>query len=174
MTAPIPNTGTSPTERTLGGYARVATLASVAGLRSMLPLFATTIAASRGDAAATYQGQPYALLRTRVALVGLALAAVGEVIGDKLPTTPSRLAPLPLGGRAISGAIVGAVMARRAALSVPTGALLGTIAALGGSLVGYQSRATLGRVTGVPDRVWAFIEDGIAIGLACVVFTDKR
>ncbi len=66
----------------------------------------------------------------------------------------------------IFGALVGAVAARRADLAVPVGAILGTAAAVGGALAGYHIRATLGRVTGLPDRIWAIAEDAVAIGLA--------
>ena len=174
MTFPADKPGDRTDRRNSGGYARIATLASVAGLRSMLPLFATAVAARRDGADPRSQSQPYAVLRNRAALVGLGFAAAGELVGDKLPTAPSRLAPLPLTGRIVSGAIVGAVAARRTGLVTPVGAIVGTVAAVGGAWAGYHSRVVLGRATGLPDRLWAVVEDLIAIGLATGALASER
>src|SRR5579875_3544279 len=67
----------------------------------------------------------------------LRLMAVGELIVDKLPATPSRIAPGPLAGRAVSGAVVGYVVCRNAKTSPWLGALLGGLAAVGGAYSGY-------------------------------------
>ena len=45
----------------------------------------------------------------------LRLMALGELVGDKLPKTPNRTAPLPLAGRAALGGLCGAVIPTRCA-----------------------------------------------------------
>src|ERR1700719_2390510 len=40
----------------------------------------------------------------------LSLLAIGELIADKLPKTPSRKAPLGFGGRMMTGALCGAAL----------------------------------------------------------------
>lgn len=146
-------------------YARAVTLALVAGLRSQLPLAILAAAANRGTFA-VHAGGPLGLLRSRVTLVVSGLAAGGELIGDKLPMTPSRLAPPALAGRLCFGAMAGAAIVRNADRSILPGLLLGAAGAGVGSAVGYTARAFLDRATGLPDPIWGAVEDLAAIGLA--------
>lgn len=97
------------------------------------------------------------------ARLALRLLSAGELIGDKLPKTPSRLLPGPLGARAVSGAIVGAVMCRRAGRLWLTGAVLGAGAALLSAKLGHDARAALDRKLGLPDPVIAAGEDALAV-----------
>ena len=53
---------------------------------------------------------PFAVLGSSKVSGLLTLFEVGELIGDKLPMTPSRTSPPPLLGRAASGAFVGAAL----------------------------------------------------------------
>lgn len=127
--------------------ARALALGLAAGGRATLGIAAPVVA--RGPVAA------------RV-LLGLAVA--GELVGDKLPRTPDRTEPGSLAGRAVSGVIGGAVLARRAGRGpVPT-AVLGGAAALAGSFLGIGwRRAAVGRLPAVPA---ALIEDAVVLGLA--------
>lgn len=143
---------------------RAGLLGIVAGMRSQLPLALLALAANRGQFA-TSADRPLNLLRKRPVAVGLGVAAVGELIGDKLPATPSRLAPAPLVGRLVFGGTAGAAGADDAQSSVALGAGIGAIGALAGSYAGYHARAYLDRTTGWPDAVWATVEDAAAIAL---------
>jgi uncharacterized membrane protein len=146
-----------------------AALGFVAGLRSQLPLALLAAAANGGRFARTADG-PLSLLRSRGALATLALAANGELIGDKLPFTPSRIGTPSIYGRLIMGGIVGALVAREARQSTALGALTGIAGATAGSYAGYHARHTLVRVTGFPDFVWAVSEDALALGLGlCLI-----
>jgi hypothetical protein len=93
------------------------------------------------------------------------LLAVGELVADKLPKTPNRIDPGPLTGRIVSGAVVGYVVSRHAGRSVWVGALLGGIAAVGGSYGGYYGRRLLGQKLHLPDPIIAVAEDAIGVGL---------
>jgi uncharacterized membrane protein len=70
----------------------------------------------------------------------LALAALLELIGDKLPGIPARIAPLPLAGRALSGAAAGFVIARRTQRKPAVLAALGAVCAVAGALGSYWLR----------------------------------
>jgi uncharacterized membrane protein len=154
-------------------YARVATLGFVAGLRSQMPLALLAVAASRGDIA---EGVPMPMgwLRNRWIAAGLGLAAVGELIGDKLPITPSRLEPGSLAGRTVFGGLAGGVVARLDGRSTPVGFALGGVGAVAGSFGGYHARVWIGRRTGLPDAVVAVGEDVVALVLGCAVVGNDR
>jgi uncharacterized membrane protein len=131
---------------------RAAVLGAAAGARSVTPLAA--LAASAPPAG----GPGNAWLRwTRLAL---GAAAVGELVADKLPTTPSRLAAAPLAGRVVFGALAGGAYARRRGAGVVLPALVGAAAALGASHAGAWWRR---RASGVPA---ALAEDTAAVALA--------
>lgn len=145
-------------------YTRAAGLGVVTGMRSMMPFALLALAARRGTFARD-AGKPLSLLRSRAALPITGFAAAGELLADKLPMTPSRIEPGPLGGRLVLGALAGAAVCREARRSAVAGALLGATGAAGGSFGAYHVRKWLGRATRLPDPVWAVVEDGLAVGL---------
>jgi uncharacterized membrane protein len=146
------------TQLTSGGFG------FLAGLRSQLPLALLATAANGGRFAQNTHGA-LSLLRSRGTLATLTLAANGEMIADKLPFTPSRIARPALYGRLLMGGIVGAVVAHEARQSTALGALSGIAGATTGAYAGYAARHTLGQLTGFPDFVWAVSEDALALGL---------
>lgn len=143
-------------------------LGFVAGLRSQLPLALLATAAHGGRFARSADG-PLSFLRSRGALTALALAANGELIGDKLPMTPSRIDAPSIYGRLLIGGIVGAAVAHEAQQSAALGMLTGIAGATAGSYAGYHARHALVRITGFPDFVWAVSEDALALGLGLVL-----
>jgi uncharacterized membrane protein len=91
----------------------------------------------------------------------LSIAALGELIVDKLPSTPSRKAPPSFAFRIISGSISGA------AIGVSHGSLLvgllgGAVGAVIGTLGGAAARSALARMLG-RDLPAALLEDAVAI-----------
>ena len=95
--------------------------------------------------------------------------ALGEYIGDKLPSTPARTAPGPLIARLCFGGLVGAIVATALIGSVVEGALLGAAGAALGAFAGFHLRTCpLVRSLGWPDWRMAVIEDAAAL-LASVV-----
>jgi uncharacterized membrane protein len=92
----------------------------------------------------------------------LSALAIGELINDKLPKTPSRKAPGPFFGRVVMGALCGA------ALGAPSQALIGGLIAgvlgtVAGTLGGYELRTRAAKAIGGKDLPIALIEDAIAI-----------
>ena len=126
-------------------YATATALGAVAGMRTQLPLALLAFAARKGTFAAK-AGPPLALLRTPAALPLLAASALGEMVVDKLPFTPSRLAPGPLLGRLVFGGIAGAAVAREGGQPVLAGAAVGAAGAGLGAFVGYHAAGGPGAV----------------------------
>ena len=112
------------------------------------------------------QGTPLAFMGSPIAVGIFTLAAIGELVADKLPKTPARTAPGPLIGRIVMGALCGACLYAAAAATPLTGALIGAIGAVIGTFAGYHIRHALVTKAGVKDIFVALTEDVITIVLA--------
>ncbi len=154
----------SPDEATTT-YARIAALGFVAGLRSMMPFAILSRTYETNGAAHDALPRPLRLLDSGATRGLTAVAAAGEVVGDKLPMVPSRLQPGPLAGRLAVGALAGATLSHRTPVALAIGTALGAAAAGAGSAAGYYARKRLGDATSVPDPAWAVLEDSLALGL---------
>jgi uncharacterized membrane protein len=135
----------------------------VGGLRSLTSPAAVSWAARLGWL--HLENTPLAFLGSAAAQYILSALAIGELINDKLPKTPSRKALVPFGARIVMGALCGA------ALGAPGGALTGGLLAgalggVAGTLGGYEFRSRLVKATGGKDLPIALLEDVIAIGAA--------
>jgi uncharacterized membrane protein len=137
---------------------------AVAGMRSMT---APAVVSFKMKRIAKAEGleHPTGLSGGRVG-TGLALAALGELVADKLPKTPNRTDPPALIMRGVSGAFAGAALSGRKRNDRIKGAVLGGLAAIGVGYGMYYLRAWLGRKSGVPDAVLAIGEDAVALTLA--------
>lgn len=103
-------------------------------------------------------------LSNDIVTFGIATAAAGELVADKLPNTPDRIRPAALLGRAVAGAIVGAVAAGRDRQVM--GAAVGAGSAVASAYAGWLLRREVGRVTFLPDIAVAIAEDALAAALA--------
>jgi len=92
------------------------------------------------------------------------LLALGELVNDKLPKTPSRKAPPSFAFRIVSGAFSGAALATGVSHSAALGAICGGLGAVAGTLGGYEARTRLVKALQVPDLVIALVEDAVAVG----------
>jgi uncharacterized membrane protein len=135
----------------------------VAGLRAMTPLAVLAWGAMLGwiDLADAPHGAWSAWIGSIIAVVVLSLLAVGELITDQLPKTPSRKVPAQFGARIVIGALAGAV------IGTPFGHIF---SAIGAGIIG----AVLGTLGGAATRSWlaakfgkdlpaALLEDAVAI-----------
>jgi uncharacterized membrane protein len=128
-------------------YLRALSIGAVAGLRTF-----TAPAATLGIGRQVWSG---------LAIV----AAAGELVADKLPFTPSRLAPGAFGARLVSGGLCGRALARRFDGSGTIGLAAGAAAAAASAWAGYSLRHELTQ-RGLPDFVVALCEDAIALFVA--------
>jgi uncharacterized membrane protein len=97
----------------------------------------------------------------------LSLLALGELVTDKLPTTPSRKIPIQFGARIVTGALSGAALAASTGGWI-AGVVAGIIGAIVGTLAGAELRGRLSRVIG-NDLPVALLEDVVAIGGALLI-----
>ena len=139
----------------------------VAGLRAMTPLAVTSWVAYLGRL--PLHGTWLSFLGATITPYVATALALGELITDKLPKTPSRKTPMPFGARIVSGAVCGA------AVATPTGAtlfglLLGAVGAVIGTFGGAALRSWLARAFG-KDLPAALIEDVIAVGSAILIIS---
>jgi uncharacterized membrane protein len=103
-----------------------------------------------------------------VTAIVFTVAAVGEYIGDTLPTTPSRLAPIGLGARIVFGALVGGLAAHGIYEPTAGGLIFGVVGALIGAYGGHWLRVVAAKRVG-RDLPVALLGSAIALGVA--VFT---
>jgi len=137
----------------------------VAGLRALTPLAAVAWGARLND---------WPLIGTHLAWMGntivpwvFSVLALGELVNDKLPATPSRKVPPQFIARVVSGALSGAVVGA-VDDSLLIGLAAGAVGAVAGTLGGAAVRAKLSAAIG-NDLIAALIEDVVAIGLAVAV-----
>ncbi|WP_263358059.1 DUF4126 domain-containing protein [Acidicapsa ligni] len=107
-------------------------------------------------------------------VVGLFTAlAFGELIGDKLPKTPSRTSAPGLTARIIFGGLIAAILASSVGFPEAIGTLLGAVGAVVGTFGGRLVRTRTVAALKCPDLPIALIEDAITIGgsiLVCSAF----
>jgi uncharacterized membrane protein len=138
----------------------------IAGLRTMTAPAAVSWAVRLGTL--NLGATPLAFLGYAFTPWILTVMALGELVVDVLPTTPSRKLPMPFAARMVSGALCGgAIGAASGALVV--GAIAGIVGAVIGTLGGHAFRARLAAAFG-RDLPAALIEDALAIGGALGVF----
>jgi uncharacterized membrane protein len=142
---------------------RTAALGITGGLRSLMPFALLSAHLEREGADIADGGWALDALASPIAVAAVSAMALGEIIADKLPMTPSRLEPLPLAGRVVLGgtacAFAGLAEGRRS----DTGALVGSVGVLAGSLLGYGLRTRL--PVRLPSLILALTEDVLAFTL---------
>lgn len=153
---------------------RALLLGALSGARSATPVAMLALRHDRKDLRGAWQG--WRAFRSPLGRGALVAGMVGELVGDKLPSTPSRIGFGPLVGRAVAGAFVGAAIgttARGKDDQRVQAAVLGAVGAIVGSYVGYAARKAVGSVTHLPDPVVAVAEDVATIaGTAAVLRKD--
>jgi uncharacterized membrane protein len=141
-------------------------LGGLTGLRTMTPMAVLCWFAYAGDLEVH---RSWAFWTTKlVTAVVFTVFAAGELIGDKLPKTPNRTAPVPLLARLAFGGLVGAIAATGLHGSVIEGIVLGVISAVAGAFLGFNLRQHLVKVRCFPDLPVALVEDALAIGLSVI------
>ena len=93
--------------------------------------------------------------------------ALGELVTDQLPTTPSRTVPIQFGTRLLMGALCGSAVGAHGDV-LGSGLVAGIVGAIIGTLGGRAVRARLAAALG-SDRPAALIEDAVAIGGAVLL-----
>jgi uncharacterized membrane protein len=92
------------------------------------------------------------------------LAALSELIADKLPNIPDRVDPALLLGRVAAGAVVGALVANRTGRGRAGSVISGGLIAFASAHATYRMRRALRER--LPALAAAVVEDAIVVGAA--------
>lgn len=136
-------------------------LGAISGLRLLSGPALLSRAAAKGNL--SLEGTALSFLGSPLISKTLLVMALGELVGDKIPATPSRTALPPLLGRATSGALVGAALFASDGSHAATGAAVGSSAAVASAFAGECLRALAGEKTRLPDPVVALAEDAVVL-----------
>ena len=139
----------------------------VAGQRAMTPLAVITAAAGRG--ALPRNAPMQGLLSHPVVIFGAAALAVGEMIGDKLPSAPDRIIIPGLLARSTTAAIAGAVLAPAGERKLA--AMLAAATAVGASYIGFALRIRAMRHFSQTST--GLVEDAVVLGSGLAIANAK-
>ncbi|MGI4853781.1 MAG: DUF4126 family protein [Janthinobacterium lividum] len=142
------------------GFLLVLLLGACTGLRTMTPIAVLCWFAYRN---ALHLVGWRSFTANIVAVIIFTLMALGEYIGDKLPSTPSRTSPIGLIGRSMFGAFVALLLAQPLLLNPVTAILVGILGALIGTYGGWFVRVRSVAALKVPDWPIAVLEDCLTI-----------
>jgi uncharacterized membrane protein len=139
-------------------------LGIVCGLRAVLGIAAVSWAASSQHL--PLEGTWLSFLGSRITTYITSALAIGEIINDKLPKTPSRLIPPQFGARVVTGALTGTAIGLSHG-QVVAGAVAGIVGSVVGTVGGAKARGFVAQLFG-RDLPAALLEDVLAIVLAFV------
>ena len=137
---------------TQAALTRIVGLGVVTGMRSMAGL--TTLAWARSGAV-----KPV-----------MAILAAGEMFADKTAVVGDRTDALPLAGRALMGAVVGAVVAGESDENPIVGGVIGATAALVATHLAFRLRRRLP----FPSAANGLLEDAVVLAAASLIGTQAR
>ncbi len=131
----------------------------VAGLRALTSVAAIGWAARLGGL--HLAGTPLAFFGYSATPYVLTVLALGEIVNDKLPKTPSRKAPPSFIARLVCGGLAGAAIGL-SNQSLAGGLIAGLAGAVAGTFGGYEVRVRLAKTAG-KDLPIALLEDAVAV-----------
>jgi uncharacterized membrane protein len=138
----------------------------IAGLRA---LTAPAAVAWAGFGRGILHNTPLSFMGRLPAALVFTVLAVLELVNDKRPSTPSRLAPPGLIARIVTGGLSGACLAAADAQSIAFGAVVGAVGGVVGAFLGYHARKKVVQALKTRDLPIALLEDAIAIGGAILI-----
>jgi uncharacterized membrane protein len=138
------------------------------GLRSFTPLALVAWVALWGWM--PLGGSRLAFIGTVAGAIAVSFLAMAELIGDKLPITPSRLSPGPLGARIVTSGLAVSAICVGLGRNLMLGILCGVLSAVAGAFCGFHARRALVNHFRVRDWIVAILEDLTTIGLVLVAF----
>lgn len=143
----------------------------IAGMRSMAApaLVSNNLAHSQPRGIARTPLRAMAYPKTASVLKALAL---GEMVADKLPMIPARIAPASLAARAASGALCGASIFAAEDKRTALGGVAGALAAIASAYAFYHLRRGIGQEFKVPDTLLALTEDATVVCVGLNILGD--
>ena len=136
--------------------------ATLAGMRSMsAPAFLSHYFSRQPHAG--LDGSMLRFMQKPLTAKTLKVMAAGEMVADKLPATPDRIASPVLLGRLLSGALVGAAWYKSRHGSALGGGVLGGLAAVAATFVSYALRTGISKQTATPVALVGVGEDALVV-----------
>lgn len=117
---------------------------------------------------------PLKFMQSPVVSNVLKVLAIGELIGDKLPSAGDRIVPLSIIFRSSAGALAGASIYKANGDNAFKGALLGAVAAFGSTFASFYMRKSVVKTTGLYDPIAGIIEDAIVLGGAAYIIKSTE
>jgi uncharacterized membrane protein len=154
-------------------YVKAICMGVIAGMRSMsAPALVSNHLAHHdseelANSSFSFMGSP------RVAQA-LKIAALGEMVADKLPIIPDRISPGPLAARILSGALCGASLCTAEGARAPIGAIGGGLSAIASAYAFYHLRQKLGATRILPDAALGLSEDALVVCTGLTVLSDAQ
>ena len=147
--------------------------ATLAGVRSMsAPAFLSHYLSRQPHTGLA--GSSLRFLQKPFVASALKLAAGGEMVADKMPGMPDRIAPPVLLGRLLSGALVGATWYKSRHGSALGGGLLGGVVAVAATFVSYALRMGISKQTNVPVALVGAGEDALVLAGGSALLKGQR
>lgn len=149
-------------------------LGIIAGMRTMSAPAISSIIISR-TTAGNADNLFLRIMQSKKTAAILSLAACGEFVGDKLPTTPNRIALPGLIPRFLSGTLAGAGVYSAKGKKPVIGALIGGTTAIAATFGSFYLRRYIVDYIKLPDAYIGGIEDAIVVasGIALVENSTK-
>lgn len=142
---------------------QVITLGILAGMRSMSAPAITSKMLSHHHSKRLERSSLNFMQSAKTANI-LSVMALGEFVGDKMPSAPDRIALPAIISRSISGAIAGASIYKAAGGNLYAGAILGSVTAVAATFGSFYLRKTMVKHANLIDPIIGSIEDAIVLG----------
>jgi uncharacterized membrane protein len=142
---------------------QVITLGLLAGMRSMSAPAISSRILSRHHSKAL-KNSPLNFMQSGTTANVLSGLAIGEFVGDKMPSAPNRISAAGLIGRCISGGIAGAGIYKASGGNLYFGALLGSATAIAATYGSFFLRKSIVKHAHLIDPIVGTIEDAIVLG----------
>ncbi|MES2277483.1 MAG: DUF4126 family protein [Bacteroidota bacterium] len=142
---------------------QVIALGILAGMRTMAaPAIASKMLGQHHSK--KLQHSPLSFMQSGTTAKVLSVMALGEFVGDKMPSAPNRIATPGLVFRSLSGAVAGASIYKASGGNIYAGALLGGVTAVAATFGSFFLRKAIVKQAHLIDPVIGGIEDAIVLG----------
>jgi uncharacterized membrane protein len=137
------------------------------GLRAMTPIAVLCWVTVLGRIPTAHGWMSF--IANKISVGVFTFAAIGELIGDKLPNTPSRTKLPGVAARIVFGALCAMILACTAGFPTYLAAILGAAGGIAGTYAGWFLRTRIVAALHCPDWPVALAEDAMAIAGSCFV-----
>lgn len=153
-------------------YIKATCMGIVAGMRSMsAPALVSNHLAHRDSK--EVDDSPFSFMASPRVAQALKVAAVGEMVADKLPFIPDRISPAPLAARILSGALSGASLCTAEGARADLGAICGGLSAIASAYAFYYLRRKIAATQTLPDAALGLSEDALVVCTGLSILSDQ-